>query len=175
MAKDAHFDGNVAGCNIHTVREGACPKTGSCNYQTACTWAYPKPWEAHHILCVHAVNAYPTVEDYESCIAEIGDTYQATSWCINQSPNMIALPLKSTYVAEIVIRGLNLPAHNLHHNCTLGFTDEVLSKIDSTIWEKVKEAVENASEDHFTPKEVSTQLTDLQTYFRGQLALRGLR
>src|SRR5262245_20965558 len=124
----SHFDGTAPGCKIHTTRStGPCPNAGAghCKYRENSNSLAHDPWNAHHILPVHSVNAYGTDATYSACAAEIDDCYKLTSWCINQSPNMIGLPLKSTHRAQAVIRALKLPAHDLDHNCTDGYTQEV--------------------------------------------------
>jgi hypothetical protein len=174
----AHFDGTAPGCNIHTTRStGPCSNAGQghCKYRENCNALANDPWNAHHIVTVYAVNAYPDLPAYSSCVSEIDDCYRLTSWCINQPPNMIGLPLKSTHAAYSAIRALNLPAHNLDHNCTDGYTDEVCDAIGNLIWDEIKKAVDDAKNNntHFTPAQVKSQFEQLVTDFRAEISRRG--
>ena len=66
----------------------------------------------------------------------IDAVYKNTVWCVNQSENMLWLPLKGTYLAKRNNKDskpgslepsgkMNLPCHDWDHNCTGGYTDEV--------------------------------------------------
>src|SRR4051794_36450555 len=116
-----HFDGVAPGCNIHTTRStGPCANAGGghCRWRDNCTGLAHNPWNAHHVLPVHSVNAYGAIAQYGSVISQIDTTYKLTSWCINQKGNMIGLALKSTFLNHPGVRSIMLPAHDVDHNCT---------------------------------------------------------
>src|SRR5690242_19872296 len=123
-----HFNSQTPGCQIHTTREGTCSKA-PCNHVTnaqrapgAVAHAF-SPWQSHHILCIRSVVAFQSLPAYDSCVKEINDSYLRTDWCIHQPPNLLPLPMKSTY-KNAAARALNLPCHDMHHNCKQGYFDE---------------------------------------------------
>ncbi len=124
---------------------------------------------------MHSVNAYPTDPDLKGYVRQVDDTYKLTKWCINQKPNMIALPLKSTHRAHEEVRDMKLPAHDVDHNCTDGYTEEVLEDIKEMIWAKVKKAAAKKGKDHFEPKQVKSQFEKLVGKFRRNIHTRGGR
>ena len=174
-----HFNGSTSGVKIHTTRGGSCGKGTGCDYR-ANTTALPngwEPWEAHHVLCFESVNSYGGLPDYSTVMTEIDDTYKLTDWCLNQPPNMIALPLKNTYRTIVASRGLNLPCHNVDHNCKEGYRAEVTKAFIADIWDPIKDAVENAANNnsHFTPQDVLSEITTLEGDFLAKIKARGIR
>lgn len=174
-----HFDGSVPGSKIHTMKAGSCGKGTGCVYRNN-TVALPSgwaPWEAHHILCFESVNAYGGLPQFAKVLAEIDDTYKLTDWCLNQPPNLVALPMKDTYRHTAAARGLDLPCHNMDHNCKGGYREEVTRAFITNIWEPIKDAVANAASNntHFTPADVLSEFQDLEKAFLTKLQARGQR
>lgn len=174
-----HFNGSTPGSKIHTMKAGTCGKGSGCGYRANTTplpngW---EPWEAHHILCFESVNAYGGQPQFQAVLSEIDDCYKLTDWCLNQAPNMIALPLKQAYRAVAACRGLNLPAHDVDHNCKGGYREEVTKAFITDIWEPIKDAVDNAAANntHFTPADVLAEIQSLENDFRTKLLSRGTR
>jgi hypothetical protein len=175
-----HFDGSEADCKIHTAKVGTCGKGSRCGYRDN-TVPLPsglEPWEAHHILCYQSVNAYGEKKDYESVLDEINKCYKLTDWCLNQPPNMVALPRKPVYRLFSAARSLNLPCHDVHHNLDPGgYRYEVTEAFINEIWDPIKDAVENAASNdtHFTPADLLSQFQALEKSFLAKLHARGLR
>lgn len=191
---DGHFTG-VGTCQIHTSKTGTCQRVGKggggCDYPTNCdpphvTWATTaKPWkndkgqtewEAHHILCVEAVTRYRLVKAYSADEKKnIDAVYRKTEWCINQKPNMIALPRKMVYREYAESRGLNLPCHCWDHNIADGYIDDVREQIHLRIWQKIREAVADEVQCKLAKDVVVKELQDLADKFREILKQRGKR
>jgi hypothetical protein len=176
----AHFSGNEKGCNIHTIKAGGrCSNAGAghCTYAENAPKLAKNPQNAHHILPIESVNAYPDLAAFSSYIDKINECYKLTKWCINQPPNIIALPRKRTYRTFPAFASVNLPCHNLGHIGTNGYNDEVMKEIENKIWAKIKKEVDKAKQDkaHFTPVEVAAQFKSLEAHFRSELHGRGLR
>ncbi len=179
---EPHFDGNRPGAKIHTSRGGTCAK-GSCDHQSNCDTSKLKatgvPTSAkhnsHHVLPISAVSGYLIDKTYSKKVTAIHAIYRDTDWCINQSPNLIALALKSTFRHYPAVRDIDLPAHNFHHNCEDGYTDEVTDAIADSIWRKIAEASDSGGKKHFTAKQTKAQLEKLATRFRKLLGKRGQR
>lgn len=175
-----HFNGSEANTKIHTTKVGTCGKGSTCAYRTN-TVSLPsgwEPWEAHHILCYQSVNAYGEMQRYKDVLDEINDSYKLTDWCLNQPPNMLALPRKDIYRNIPAARGLNLPCHDVDHNLEMGgYRDEVTKAFIKYIWNPIKAAVDNAasSNTHFTPADVLSEFQSLEKSFRSKLHARGLR
>ncbi|QQR45133.1 hypothetical protein JKA73_03045 [Myxococcus xanthus] len=175
-----HFNGRVSDCKIHTTKVGTCGKGATCDYRTN-TVSLPigwDPWEAHHVLCFQSVNAYGDLSSYGSVLGEIDDCYKLTDWCLNQPPNMFALPRKGVYRDVAAARGLNRPCHDVDHNLAKGgYRDEVTKAFISDIWDPIKDAVDNATsgQQHFTPADVLSAFQDLEKAFLAKLVARGTR
>lgn len=170
MADPKHMVPNKTN-KIHTAKSGKCPNKGSCNYKTNCDpqldW---KPWESHHILSVSCVNGYG---DYDKEVRfYIRRCYRETEWCINQNPNLIALPKKVTYIKNSGSRGLNLPSHDLHHIVAKGYCSEVLQDFKNKIWNKLKKAQESHNVEG---KSILTALKKLEKSWKQKLKRRGDR
>jgi hypothetical protein len=88
------------------------------NYRTICA----KPWtyQAHHVLCVASVTKFIGKKK------EIQPIVKQTKWCINESFNMLAMPMWGTinkfYTAQIRVSSVaaappfaNIPVHSYDH------------------------------------------------------------
>jgi len=174
-----HFNGSTSGVKIHTTKGGTCGKGSGCDYRTN-TPPLPNAgtsWDAHHILCFQSVNAYGGLDDFIAVVDEINDSYKLTDWCLNQAPNMIALPLKKTYREIAACRSLNLPCHDRDHRCTDGYLAEVTKAFIADIWNPIRDQVANAAKNntHFTPSDVLGEIQNLEADFRRKLESRGSR
>lgn len=125
---------------IHTAKNrGKCPTRGSCNYRDNCD---PQPdwgssWHGHHVLPAYSVNGYGRGRGYMAKRVKtwIRKCYRETDWCINQSPNMIALPVWAHYCEPWSKKDLNLPCHLWGHYY---YNREVRKDIHNTIWKKLR-------------------------------------
>ncbi len=187
MAKKKHFTG-VGKEKIHTSREGTCEAFGSCNYQnnTPAAPGVPQPRQSHHIVCVSPTVRYKSIAGYKGYVQTIDAVYKNTKWCVNQSPNLKWLPLKGTYSkvknnikngkraprGEADVWALDLPCHDWDHNCTDGYTDEVLAGFKQ-IWD----AICDAKDDGECPEEESAtaDFQSLQNKMKQRLGARGKR
>jgi hypothetical protein len=179
-----HFNSRTPGSKIHTESTGTCAR-GACDYRanapgaagaTAHTFS---PWEAHHIVCLKSIRAFGDLRQYpqfQSCITEIEDTYRRTDWCINQRPNLIPLPLKATYKEhDPASHTLNLPCHNMHHNAKLGYQSEVTEALRRHVWDRIKDAVENSAQEHYSESAVLASFQLLESRFKAIITVRGRR
>jgi hypothetical protein len=174
-----HFNGNTPNCKIHTTRGGTCSKK-PCGYQENAKKAPSakahnhSPWEAHHLLPFESINAYGSIDDYKSCSLEIDATYRRTEWCLNQPANLIPLPLRATYKHDAASRSLDLPCHNMHHNCKLGYRYEVTEMLKSMVWNRIKDAVDNSppGSAHYSEQSVLAAFQTLEYHFRSELVYK---
>ncbi|WPB76673.1 hypothetical protein KYC5002_47755 [Archangium violaceum] len=185
-----HFNKNTLGSKIHTTKGGGpCPHAkanrppggrANCNYRKISGGLAYSPWEAHHVLCVEAINRYGEIRTYKAYVIKIEKCYLMTDWCINQKANMLAMPRKSTYLKKKnhpSVLSLNIPCHDWDHNCIDGYFDEVVEALDEKIWAPIKKAVDKAKADkkHFNKYAVQQELEDLEKEFQEKLAKRGKR
>lgn len=176
-----HLAPSTHGSKIHTSKLGSCNigagnPHGKCGYRANCTppkgfskWRTPVLWEAHHILPHKAINGY-IGDPSESYIDSV---YRLTDWCMNQSPNMIGLPMWYHYHSVPSSRGLNLPAHDWDHNVTKGYSYEIRQDFEKRIWSKLRAAQSGGP--HFDEKKVLKALKNLEKKWRKELKRRGKR
>ncbi len=179
MPQEGHFNGQGE-CHIHTARGGDTGKCqnasgpNGCDYRKNGGVAAFSPSESHHALCVSSAIAYQTDISYTMTECEtIDGAYRNTKWCINQTPNLINLPLKATYTPRLN-DGLNLPCHNWDHNCLGGYTSEV-TKALKRVWNAIKGQKRDQSEKHATPADVQADLQSIADEYKDVLMLRGKR
>lgn len=157
-------------CKIHTAKSGTCPGEGSCNYKTNCGSLEYKPEEAHHVLSVSCVNGYV---DYNDKVRDyIERCYRETEWCINQKPNLIALPKWPTYCWEAGSRSLDLPCHDWDHYRCMKYCWEVKQDLKTVIWDELNEAEEphNAK-----GKSLQKHFVKLEKKWKKEIRRRGRR
>jgi hypothetical protein len=189
---DEHFTGQ-GDCNIHTSRSHSTCKTtlaakGNCDHQTNCAklpvtwkqkgaaWIWENEWESHHVLCVGAVNRYMTLKAYAKSRANIDAIYRATKWCINQEPNLIALPMKKVYNDYAgSLLSLNRPCHEWDHNVAGGYTDEVTQAIHLNVWDKIKEVEDEKKQCELAKSVVVKEFDRMSDEFEQELRDRGER
>jgi hypothetical protein len=185
---DRHFTG-LGKCKIHTSRSHVkCSNAKKgCDHQENCDklavtwkkskdWVWGDEWESHHILCISCVNGYMVLKAYKDKERTfIDNCYKETEWCINQKPNLIALPMKLVYEDYEKSRGLDLPCHDWDHNNTGGYTDEVATEINIKVWQKLKEKMGKEEPCDLAKSVVAKELVDLADDFRAKLVDRGQR
>jgi hypothetical protein len=184
---DQHFTG-LNGCKIHTSRShDKCSNAGAkgCDHQKNCQdqpvtwktstgWTWGDEWESHHVLCISCVNRYMVLAAHKADRTFIDNCYLETAWCINQEPNLIALPMKLVYQTYPKSLTLNLPCHDWDHNNTGGYTDEVTEQIHLKVWQKLKQ--KNTEKPCDLAKSVVVkELVDLAADFKKELGRRGNR
>lgn len=137
----------------------------------------PIPHNAHHILCVAAVNdsildVDPPVQQY------IRDCCEKTTWTINNNNNLIALPLWGHTIFWYVLRGRtkappfkDFPQHDREHNGNKSYLKEVQEKL-AKLWKTLHADRPN----HKSPaKSLASDLKTLEDHFREEIEDRGKR
>lgn len=182
-----HFNKNTPGSKIHTTKGGGpCPhakakappgERATCNYKTLSGGFPYRPWQAHHVVCVEAVNYYSAMSTYAPYATKIDDCYKMTDWCINQKKNLLAMPHKPVYQNFPASRNMNIPCHDWDHTCTDGYFDEVLAALAEKVWSPIKKAVDTAQQNktHFNEYAVLSKLEKLEKEFQQKLRKRGCR
>lgn len=136
-----------------------------------------KKFEAHHILCIASVTEFVGKDQ------RIEEIVKMTRWCINDSHNMIGLPVWGhtiNHYCAMDTGGLltekkapwfeNLPQHDYDHNSTGGYKDEV----DEFMLDLANQVKALADEAHESPeKDLKSDLEYLSDEFRGELKSRG--
>jgi hypothetical protein len=187
---DNHFTGQGK-CKIHTSRshnecgnsegKSGCDHQGNCEKKAVAwkqdkTWIWDNEWESHHVLCISCVNKYQVLKAYSSDHrTNIDAIYRKTPWCINQSPNLIALPMRFFYEHYVDGRSMNLPCHDWDHNITGGYTDEVTKRIHNDIWQKIKQTIDEKEQCAAAEEVVLKELKGLSKEFKDKLTARGER
>jgi len=163
--------GKPSFCAVRSPSHGEC--TCSNNHIKKCnpapTW---RPSEAHHLVCVHSVGT-ELVSD-----PGIASILGGTTWCINDEPNMYAMPLGATTILHYCLNFLgpaappsfaNIPQHNYDHNCADGYTHEVTASV-----KVLKQRIKNA--DHTIVKaDLKGSLDTLSRKWKTILKGRGER
>ncbi|GAA5182357.1 hypothetical protein GCM10025771_31460 [Niveibacterium umoris] len=141
-------------------------------------FAFEKKYEAHHVMCVAPVSAEVIAKP------AIEGVVKATKWCINNSDNMLAMPLWGHTVmwyCDITEDGgeikddspappfANIPQHDWDHNCKQGYTWEIEQEAKK-LADKLKEMGHKAQ-----PKNLAGALNALSSRFKTTLATRGGR
>jgi hypothetical protein len=125
-------------------------------------------WEAHHILCNHAVEGRvieKNPEFVEACL-------WITPWDLNDAHNMIGLPKNLQYKVTDGKVPANLPSHQVDHNTTGGYTDECKEHLKTKIWNVLNDKRKN----HKTNAEnIKAKLRAGSDRFRALLLKRGSR
>lgn len=134
------------------------------------------PTEAHHLVCVSAAAAELVSK------GGIQPILNKTTWCINDKPNMYAMPLGATTVRHYCIIGLlddsgslappsfqNIPQHNYDHNCSEGYLSET-AKAMRNLAAVLKKAGHSVQD-----KKLEDVLNRLSNTFKTLLRSRGIR
>ncbi len=125
-------------------------------------------WEAHHILCNHAVVG----RQIDKNKAFVEDCLWITPWDLNDAHNMIGLPKNVQYRASDGKIPVNLPSHQVDHNTAGGYTEECKYYLKKHIWSTLNDRRKH----HETnAKAIDAALRTGSDYFRGELIRRGSR
>jgi hypothetical protein len=149
----------------------------SSNYRSKCSnpCAMPNgstPWsnQIHHILCEHAILDIQPAD--KSQLQFIKDCLCMISWDINNSGNLIGLPLKSAYRKSNGETPVNLPCHNVDHNTADGYTQECKDWLHDNVWDTL---VDQKKSHQVNAKAIQDALETCTKTFKGRLASRGSR
>lgn len=131
-----------------------------------------KPWknQVHHILCDHAIKDFTGVD--ADTFEYVRNCLMAAVWDINDSKNLVGLPLKETYFNSHGKSPQDLPCHDVDHNTTKGYTDEVKTWLHTNVWNKLRAKKKVHDVD---VKKIVKQLDDCTVHFKRVLAGRGGR
>jgi hypothetical protein len=172
-----------------------CKQTDYSDVRNAVTWKS----EAHHILCVAQVNSVIVKEGEKKGFKKVIDE---SKWCINEGPNMVALPLWGTTVMHYcnkfasiakgdvsgLLKGIatlvssdptepafkNLPQHNYGHSGKT--TESSYNKEIETKLDDLLTDVQVQMEEHaVTGDDIHGALNGLAGDMRTVLSDRGLR
>lgn len=165
-----------------TGKPGFCPVRSEGSGKCACgnnhikkcdpqpTW---RPSEAHHLLCVDSVGQVLAKDDGMKAVLA------ATTWCINDTPNMYAMPLGATTVLHYCLLNFfgpagapsfaNIPQHNYDHNCQKGYRAEVTAEL-SAVKANIKKAAHAVSK-----ADIKGTLDATSAEWKGILQARGQR
>ncbi|MEP1446871.1 MAG: AHH domain-containing protein [Paraglaciecola sp.] len=138
-----------------------------------------KKFEAHHLLCIASVTEFVGKDK------KIQDIVKVTRWCINDSHNMLGMPLWGhtinhycTFIGALFSKERdapwfeNTPMHDYDHNSTDGYKDE----LDDSLKELAKQIKALADKEHEMPeKKLADSLEAKSTSFRSKLLVRGKR
>jgi hypothetical protein len=131
-------------------------------------------WEAHHILCLSSMGRRR--HDYPKEPAELADYLEAclwvTPWDINDSRNLVGLPMKKQYHDTDGEEPEDLPCHNVDHGGRDGYTDEVSSYLKENVWRSLTAKKEVHDVD---VAKLQDLLEKTSEGFRKLLAIRGKR
>lgn len=180
----AVWEQNVFCARVPCIAEGgggSCVAGSAKNYIEVCepAWAaftFPrgkkkkqKKYEAHHILCFACVTSTFFLKEN----GKYKLLARGTKWCVNNQDNMIALPMwghtLKFYEANLPTPPpfANLPQHDIDHNITEGYTDEVKSALKKLLRDLKKQKHDIEKDD------ISGQLNTLSGNFRTTLRVRG--
>jgi hypothetical protein len=153
-----------------TARESTLTRASADVYRGNSKTGYTQgDWQAHHILCEHALGSR-TFDDADQEFAE--ECLWVTEWDLNASPNMIGMPVRSDFRRANGAMGMNICSHANDHNTTGGYTEECKDFLQEKVWNKIKKGKKG----HTTsPTDLAGVLNGASTYFRGQLTARSLR
>ena len=125
-------------------------------------------WEAHHILCYKSVRDREVGENQDF----VEDCLWITDWDLNDAHNMVGLPKNSQYRLTNGMVPLNLPSHQVDHNTSDGYRNEVTMWIKTNVWDSLNDK----KKDHeVNAKDIKDALKKGSDHFRKQLTLRGIR
>jgi hypothetical protein len=145
-------------------------------------------WQSHHLVCICAVGTRTGKDD--KTVVRMEQSLYITPWNINQSPNMIGLPMYRKYVTlysqidkikikknrDAALEGVaapkNLPAHDIDHNTDGGYTNEVITHLKTNVWNKFNDQVKDHKKG---PEWLMKKLEGASKHFEGLLVRWGVR
>ena len=129
-----------------------------------------KKWQAHHILCDHAMGGRVLPSGSEEFIE---NCLWVMPWDINDPPNMYGMPLKRQYAASGGKVPLNIPAHDVDHNTRDGYTDECKKWLKDHVWDVIDSKKRNPHK--VEVKALKRLVEQCTATFLARLKARGLR
>jgi hypothetical protein len=143
------------------------------NYAKNCSTGFQKKnySEVHHIVCLQSVAARdeqyePGLKDYiEACL-------WVTPWDINNSDNLVGMPLNRQYRKSDGQVPVDQPSHQVDHNTRGGYREEVSKYLENNVWNTLtaKKKVHDVD-----IKKLREELDNASTTFRNRLKDRGER
>ncbi len=125
-------------------------------------------WEAHHIICEHAIGDRSFDDDAHKDYVEA--CLWITDWDLNNPKNMIGLPLRKAFKAGYVAQ--DVCCHQNDHNTKGGYTDECKDFMQVQIWNKLKKGQKFHTTD---PQDIERFLVGASRHFDNALAARAAR
>jgi hypothetical protein len=152
----------------------------SSNYRSNChnpcdmpTGKDPYKNQIHHILCEHAILDIKPAGDTSGKKREfIFACLCMTSWDINDSSNLIGLPLKSAYIRTGGKNPQNFCCHNVDHNTADGYTNECKEWLHANVWDTL---VDQRKKHEVNAETIEAALKKCTGIFKGILTKRGAR
>ena len=145
-----------------------------------------KGYEAHHLICVASVTQFIAKS------ANILSVVKQTKWCVNDEPNMYAMPLWGhtiKYYVDLETAGIslgdrfkkptsgptfqNIPMHDYDHNSKKGYKK---NHVDKSMKKLAKRVEKKKEEDHQAAvDDLKSVLDSLSSAFRSLLQGNGMR
>ncbi len=150
----------------HT-RQSTLMRASASVYRGNSTTGYTQgDWQAHHILCEHALGSRSFAAADEEFAEE---SLWVTPWDLNAAANMIGMPIRSDFRAQNGAMGMNICSHANDHNTTGGYTEECKDYLQTKVWDKIQKGKNGHTT---TPTDLAGVLNGASTYFRAELTRR---
>jgi hypothetical protein len=143
-------------------------------YRDRCSPGRMKLWEAHHILCNHAMEGYEeAIKDMSKSDQKyIKDCLWITDWDLNNKGNMVALPENQEYEDRKGRYPNNKCSHQVDHNTQGGYTEEVKMVIRGNVFETL---AADREKHELSAEDIAQLLKDVTSHFKDELRRRGRR
>jgi hypothetical protein len=126
-------------------------------------------WQAHHITCHHALGGREIADKY---LEYVNDCLWITDWDLNDSANLVGLPLNMQYRMSDGTDPVDKCSHQVDHNTQGGYTDECKQWLKTNVWDTLT----NVRKKHeVTAKDLKAALNQCTGVFKGKLTKRGSR
>ncbi|MEM9666744.1 MAG: hypothetical protein AAF970_17565 [Bacteroidota bacterium] len=125
-------------------------------------------WEAHHIICIAAMEGRKTDDYVENCL-------WITEWNINDAHNMMGLPVSTEFKKHGTSRADKWVNHKIDHNTSVvGYLPEVRGHLQREVFDTLKQAGDD--KDHsFDADDIREELKAVSDHFRAELMARATR
>lgn len=124
-------------------------------------------WQAHHIICEHALGSRSFSDDETKGFAE--QCLWVSKWDLNDSDNMVGMPIRGDFRREDGIKDQNICSHANDHNTSGGYTDECKDFMQTNVWNQIKKGKNGHTT---TPAGVEGALKASTAYFKAELIRR---
>lgn len=149
-------------------RESKLTRASASTYRGNSTTGFTQgSWQAHHILCEHAIGSRSFPDSETEAFAE--QCLWVTKWDLNDSHNMLGMPVRTDF-RNGRVAPMNICSHSNDHNTTNGYTSECLKFMQANVWDKIQKGKNGHTTD---PSDISETLKTATDYFRGELTRRG--